>query len=87
MPLASFCSWADRVESYLVENPEDRFSPDDAQIIPLVHLLLILDLEKLYQTDTSSFYRIYSNEPHTPLNPPPLNRLLQFMSPKLSFLW
>ena len=30
MPLASFCSWADQFESYLVENPEDRFSRDEA---------------------------------------------------------
>ena len=25
-PLASLCSWADWFESYLVKNPEDRFS-------------------------------------------------------------
>ena len=31
-PLASFCSWAGRFESYLVTNPEDRFSRDVAQI-------------------------------------------------------
>ena len=30
--LASRCSWVDRFESYLVENPEDRFSRDVAQI-------------------------------------------------------
>ena len=30
--LASFCSWADWFESYLVENPEDRFSRDGAQL-------------------------------------------------------
>ena len=31
MTLASFFSWADRFESYLVKNPEDRFSRDEAQ--------------------------------------------------------
>ena len=31
MTLASFFSWADRFESYLVENPEDRFSREEAQ--------------------------------------------------------
>ena len=30
--LASFWSWADQFESYLVENPEDRFSRDEAQL-------------------------------------------------------
>ena len=29
--LASLCSWAGQFESYLVENPEDRFSRDEAQ--------------------------------------------------------
>ena len=28
MPLGSLCSWAGRFESYLVGNPEDRFSRD-----------------------------------------------------------
>ena len=32
MPLASCCSWGDRFESYLVENPEDRFFRDEAQL-------------------------------------------------------
>ena len=32
-PLASFCGCAGRFESYLVENPEDRFSRDQAHII------------------------------------------------------
>ena len=32
MPLASFC-WADRFEFYLVENPEDRFSRDEAEML------------------------------------------------------
>ena len=31
-PLASLCGWAGRVESYLVANPEDRFSRDEVQI-------------------------------------------------------
>ena len=29
-PLARFCGRAGRLESYLVENPEDRFSRDEA---------------------------------------------------------
>ena len=32
-PLPSFCDCADRFESYLVWNPEDRFSCDEAHII------------------------------------------------------
>ena len=32
-PLASLCSWAGRFESYLVENPEDRFSSDEPQLL------------------------------------------------------
>ena len=32
MTLASLRSWADRFESYLVENPEDRFSHDKGHI-------------------------------------------------------
>ena len=32
MTLSSLCSWADWFESYLVENPEDRFSHDVAQV-------------------------------------------------------
>ena len=32
-PLASFCGCAGRFESYLVENPEDRFSCDKAHMI------------------------------------------------------
>ena len=31
-PVPSFCGCAGRFESYLVENPEDRFSRDEAQI-------------------------------------------------------
>ena len=31
--LASFCSWADWFESYLVTNPEDRYFRDEAHII------------------------------------------------------
>ena len=30
--LASFCSWAGQFESYLIANPEDRFSHDEAHI-------------------------------------------------------
>ena len=32
MPLTSFCGCASRFESYLVANPEDRFSRDEAQL-------------------------------------------------------
>ena len=32
-PLASLYSWADQFESYLVANPEDRFSRDEAHIV------------------------------------------------------
>ena len=32
MTLASFFNWADRFESYLVENPEHRFSRDEAHM-------------------------------------------------------
>ena len=32
-PLASFCSWVGRFVSYLVANPEDRFSRDEAHMI------------------------------------------------------
>ena len=31
--LVSFCSWAGWFESYLVENPNDTFSRDVAQIV------------------------------------------------------
>ena len=31
-PLASFCGYAGRFESYLVENAEDRFSRDEADM-------------------------------------------------------
>ena len=33
MTLASLCGWADQFESYLVENPEDRFSHDEAHMV------------------------------------------------------
>ena len=33
MTLASFFSWADRSESYPVENPEDRFSREKAHAV------------------------------------------------------
>ena len=32
-PVASLYSWAGRIESYLVANPEDRFSHDEAQLL------------------------------------------------------
>ena len=36
MTIASFVSWADRFESYLVENPKDRFSRDEAHFVGFV---------------------------------------------------
>ena len=33
MTLANFFSWVDRFESYMVENPEDMFSRDEAHIL------------------------------------------------------
>ena len=38
MLLASFCSWAGQFKSYLVENPKDRFSHDEAPIREDVHV-------------------------------------------------
>ena len=35
-PLASFCGWAGQFETYLIKNPENRFSGDEAQIRPLI---------------------------------------------------
>ena len=47
--LASLCSWADRFESYLVENPEDRFSRDMAHFIPtascIIHSLIMIQIK------------------------------------------
>ena len=33
MSLASLCSWAGQFEYYLIANPEDRFSRDEAHIL------------------------------------------------------
>ena len=38
MTLASFLSWADRSESYLIENPKDRFSRDEARTVKIVNI-------------------------------------------------
>ena len=38
-PLASLCGCAERFESYLVENPEDRFSRDEVQLFSLSCML------------------------------------------------
>ena len=35
--LAYLCSWIARFESYLVTNPEDRFSPDVVHLIPCLY--------------------------------------------------
>ena len=40
-PLASLYSWAGQFESYLVANPEDRFSHDMAQFIFLPARILV----------------------------------------------
>ena len=46
-PLASLCSWAGRFESYLVRNPEDRFSRDVAHLIMTVRKVYVeLDSQK-----------------------------------------
>ena len=44
MILARFFSWADRFELYLVENPKDRFSCDEAHLVvqKLLYYLLLL---------------------------------------------
>ena len=39
MTLASLFSWADQFESYLVENPEDRFSHDVAHLMGIWFIL------------------------------------------------
>ena len=43
-PLASFCGCAGRFESYLVENPKDRFSHDEALIITFNHKLSVFNV-------------------------------------------
>ena len=48
MTLASFFSWAYRFESYLVENPEDRFSPDGAHMGKFYYLTYQV---KIYNLD------------------------------------
>ena len=40
MPLARVCGCAGQFVSYLVENPEDRFSRDEAQMVVNVALYL-----------------------------------------------
>ena len=42
MTLASLWSWARRFESYLVTNPEDRFSRDEA------HFVLFFSIDYLF---------------------------------------
>ena len=44
MTLASFFSWADRFQSNLVGNPEDRFSRDVAQLSSNAHLIYFTDI-------------------------------------------
>ena len=54
-PLASLCSWAVRFESYLVANPEDRFSHDEAHIEP-GHDKTSLSPEMCYQVRLKPVY-------------------------------
>ena len=46
-PLLSFCSWAGRFVSYLVENSEDRFSHDGAHIQPYIFFLWLKSRKSL----------------------------------------
>ena len=54
-PLASLYSWAGQFESYLVANPKDRFSRDEAQFVVIENVSLIQiqklthDLEEVLQ--------------------------------------
>ena len=41
-PLASLCSWAGQFESYMVANPEDRFSCDEAHMIFKISMTMSL---------------------------------------------
>ena len=47
-PLASICSCAGRFESYLVKNPKDRFSHDEAHFLSHFSLEPGLSLDKLF---------------------------------------
>ena len=61
--LASFWSWADRFESYLVENPKDRFSCDEAQLISVscIRRLTNLLLPKIWRHTEHVFKHFYVN--------------------------
>ena len=48
-PLPNFCGCAGRLESTLVENPEDRFSCDEARIVPVFQ-----SIEKMMAYDESN---------------------------------
>ena len=53
MPLACFCSCADQFESYLIENPEDRFSRDEFHLkssFDKQNLTLVAILFEIYET-------------------------------------
>ena len=45
--LASFCGCAGRFESYLVENPEDRFSHDEAHLLLVPETMMGLQSKRL----------------------------------------
>ena len=56
--LGSFCGCADRFVSYLVENPEDRFSCDEAQLKQVAQRATIAHLSPMCQGQIS-FQKTY----------------------------
>ena len=67
--MASFCSWASKFESYLVANPEDRSSRDEAQIISELSLNAHLIFFSAYCDHARSvlpefLIRLLVSEPH-----------------------
>ena len=75
--LVTLINWADRFESYLVENPEDRFSCDGAQMVYSSHLLFT-NLSKT--TATPSFSSFISTSRTIPGNRFPLHSSQQYSS-------
>ena len=58
-PLASFCGWAGRFESYLVEKPQDRFYHDVAQFI----YSRLLNFTEATDNTVTEIIRLYSLPP------------------------
>ena len=56
-PLASFCCCAGQFESYLVGNPEDRFSRDEAHIFCTDFSLCYINVSDGYDIDWTCPYR------------------------------